>query len=66
MQPLLTLRPYHQLILQPSGAVVAAPGGQCPDCGAGIIWLNLVVELESALLWLCALSIQVGCGLPEP
>mgnify|MGYP003300265709 CR=1 FL=1 len=40
-------------------------GGRCRDCGAGISWRYPAVELASALLWLSALSVQAGGGLPE-
>ena len=40
--------------------------GRCRDCGAGISWRYPVLELASALLWLSALSVQAGGGLPEP
>ena len=39
--------------------------GRCRDCGAGISWRYPAVELASALLWLSALSVQAGGGLPE-
>ena len=39
--------------------------GRCRDCGALISWRYPVVEAASALLWISALAVQSGGGLPQ-